>query len=322
LSYYSRVLAGLRRGRDVAFPEGRTDFCQVRENIRPEGFTPVDLRARNIEWADDLYSLYKELQQERIVKDIIVHGSYGDFSQTGFSDLELTLYLQNFHGNASLCKAIKTAITKVNRLILSIDPLQHHGPFFIWDDFLQKYDEDILPLCAYSKCWSFSGTEIPLMISSDVDSLAEKAKEKYISTLTALSGARKHYFRGGFSLYKVKRFMSNLFMVPVFYYQARGLQVNKKEALRRIRDERLPPDALRALDLASHMRSQWPEPMRTMSFLRRTCVRSKIPQGHADSLLCSLFFDRDIASITRNDLLPLVEKAAGEMLQSNSDASR
>ena len=54
----------------------------------------LDLPTRKyIPFISELQSLQVKLEGSRLVNDMLVHGSYGDFTFTNFSDIEITVLL-------------------------------------------------------------------------------------------------------------------------------------------------------------------------------------------------------------------------------------
>jgi hypothetical protein len=135
-------------------------------------------------------------------------------------------------------------------------------------------------------------------------------------TLKSLSQAEKTFFNRGYSVFAVKRFISNLFMIPVYYFQSKGFDLSKKEAMHDVWSQPFPEEFFQALHFATAMRENWPISPRLLSCLRRSIVYSKIPQGQIDYILCSMFINNEISSMTKKILLPLVKTATDSMQRS------
>ena len=105
-------------------------------------------RAAKLTWLSSLRDCIAPVRDKEIVQNAIIHGSYGDYTYTPFSDLEITLVLCD--GAATnprkLDELRRWRIRKLNPLLVRIDPLQHHGPFYVWPELLRGYDESIMPI--------------------------------------------------------------------------------------------------------------------------------------------------------------------------------
>jgi hypothetical protein len=292
------------------------DFAQKKENtIYPFLMTKEDASQKNIWWFDDLVKLFELGKDLGVIKDLIVHGSFGDFTQTNFSDLEISVFV-NESVFSSLGKKMllsRWVRHQLNKLILKVDPLQHHGAFFLWEMLISNYDERILPVCAYETCWSVTGNSLEFQIIKNEKIMTEESRRRLTLTLSNLASPGKHFFRYGISNYSAKRYLSNIMLIPAFFYQSQGLKLNKKKAIEKFLKEEIG-DFSSALIVAAQLRDCWPETSNILRSLRPLLVSESIPQGRADILLSSMFRQGSVREKVKNDVMPYVFAGANELM--------
>jgi len=278
---------------------------------------PVQGYSKKATWFNELESVYQIALTQNLLKDLVIHGSYGDFTQINFSDIELTLVIDEscfFDANQAR-KFSKWYRKKMLPFILKIDPLQHHGCFYLWKDFMSQYDEKILPSVAYQQCWSMSGQEFKLLSNTNDDDFRSDALTKYKSTLSSLLNYDKTFFRYGMNLYSIKRLLSNFFMIPVFYYQLHGQKINKRQAINKFKTDDAPVSFVDALEKASRIRDGWPKSEEWMKMFRRGVVRGYlIPGGRFDLVMVNCLQNNLVRNGFTQDFLPLMNKGLVELI--------
>jgi len=208
---------------------------------------------------DSLYGSLSELlgcrKANRYVTDIIVHGSFGDGRLTHFSDVDLTVVLDNgvFEKQESITELRAWVLSELCGRILKVDPLQHHGPFYLWPDLMRSYSENILPIDAYRKSWSVNHTTLDFLTEPNAD---EGKKPKAVMTMQALLDAESHFFSEGYHMYAVKRMLSNLMLVPAMLSQDLGKPISKAESFKWFYS--VMGDSAEAVRRATVMRANWP----------------------------------------------------------------
>jgi len=87
------------------------------------------------------------------VRGVYVHGSYATGNYVDSSDLDLSIILENQILPDNLIK-LRDRIKDIDLLLRSVDPLCHHGPYFLTEKMLKNYLESYLPLDVWrhSKC--------------------------------------------------------------------------------------------------------------------------------------------------------------------------
>jgi len=209
--------------------------------------------AHTIPWYKGLEGVYTAGHDLGFLKNIIVHGSFGDGSYCDYSDLDLTLVLDQDGWTEEKSKAFSRWNKKVIfPFLVQVDPLQHHGAFLIWDDLVQNYSESILPFDSYheKRSWSFVSQEIlfrytPVIPGGDLS----------LNCCRAVANSKNTFFKYGYSPYQVKRFLSNLMLIPAFYFSDLGNPVFKADSFEPFYREfgTLSSPILRA----SELRQEW-----------------------------------------------------------------
>ncbi|MPX90678.1 hypothetical protein [Salinivibrio sp. VYel1] len=271
--------------------------------IQPLKINRSGAEANGIWWYSELVKVFNYAQEKDLIKDIIIHGSYGDFSTTNFSDLEATIVVNEkvFFDSSKKIAFSNWLEKKFNKLIIRVDPIQHHGAFFLWDSLCKQYSEIILPLSSYNACWSLTGESVDVFSYDDIESIAKESRERLEKTLENLSNPWRNFFRFGFNNYAIKRYVSNLLLVPAFYYQSQGRVLNKKDAINQFEKD-FPCTYYRSIYDASVIRDSWSKPPRLLGFLRASIISKKIPSGRFDLLLLATLSGRN--SHFKENILP------------------
>lgn len=289
----------VRKRKFVDFPKVTEEYA----NARP--------------WVGRLSKIYDEFFRQGLINDLIVHGSMGDETFTNFSDIELTLYLkQRVFLNRKNKNQLRISLKKLNKFIVEFDPLQHHGPFFLWPDLIQNYNEDILPISAYENAWSFAGETVCFSVGNTQRCAS---KTKVLRTLKKLQYPEVTFFRRGVNPFTAKRFLSNFFILPAFYYQSKGQMLSKPQALEKFA-ENFCGDVRKALAISSEVRQQWGAPPKWLGNARAWCAGSKVPSGRIDYLLCFLYKDKKLETKMREEVIPSVSKACHRIRKQVVDA--
>lgn len=300
---------------DILFLASENDK-KVMKCIHPLKMTKYKAKQKNLWWYGALLEIFYIAKNLEVVQDIIVHGSYGDFSTTAFSDIELTVLVDDsvfldFRKKREFSKWVRK---KLHKFIVKVDPLQHHGAFYVWSNISNEYSELILPCSAYDSCWSLTGSKLYFSITDDVEILKKESKIRLKDTLNRLSHPDRHFFRLGFNDYSLKRYLSNFMLVPTFYYQNRGSAINKKQSIDKFLNE-FPGLFSEALLMATRFRDMWPNKSNILKILRPLIVSQKIPQGKLDILFLSFFFHRQLNKKFENQFLLHAKKGSVDFLE-------
>lgn len=268
----------------------------------------------NIPWLTTLYAILDKPIQSGLIKNSIIHGSYGDNTTTPFSDLEITLFLNDdILTSKSKARILASWVKKkLNPLLLRIDPLQHHSAFYIWQGLLDAYNQDILPLSAYKYAWAIKDETI--RVKCHHQKTTESLKLRYTSTAKKIIASKKNFFSYGVSPYAIKRLISNFVLLPAFYYQAKGMQYSKSDSLKKIRQLEIH-EINEALDLATAIRSEWPVSPYWLGVARGAISKQSIPSGRVDLILSSLYKNQQITDRYIYDLHSKISLACYKFLE-------
>ncbi|MBF2052867.1 MAG: hypothetical protein IGS03_05295 [Candidatus Sericytochromatia bacterium] len=314
---YTHIVSNLLKGKSICLPSKDDTIKLQKQSIQVPAYKEIIRAHKTIPWYSELALIYEEAYSAELVRNIIIHGSYGDFSPTHFSDLEISVILNHkvFLSKEKTLALNKWLRSSLNKLILKVDPLQHHGAFFLWDQLLKHYDEHILPVSAYDNAWAILPEKLDFYIERSIANKVEISHKKYLHTLNAILTYQKTFFQQGVNLYSIKRMLSNFFMLPVFYFQSHGMPINKKQALELIRQKNLCPSFYLALDLASEIRNSWPPHTHQMFWLRSCVFNGRFNQNRINAFILNTFQNKHIKQKFQSEFLPQALKAC-EILRS------
>lgn len=252
-------------------------------------------KAQKFPWFNELYKLYQFGIDHDLISDFIIHGSYGDFTNTNFSDLEISVFwIEPIDSKVKDDQKKYEFVKKLNDFIILIDPLQHHGAFNLSERICQNYSYIDLPLSAYDDSWSISGMQLHFNLNWHEREFIDLGQERLRATASSLLLNKSTFFKYGFNLYSQKRFLSNLFMLPVFIYNSLGFPYSKKKCIADVEDL-LPEFITRLVGVASEIRSCWPESPPWFSHTRSYLINQKIPGGMADRVAVNLFRNKQVS---------------------------
>ncbi|WP_440956484.1 hypothetical protein ACSAZK_06080 [Methanosarcina sp. Mfa9] len=223
-------------------------------------------------WYNKLEILFDQGFKKGFLKNVIVHGSYGDMTSTNYSDLDLTLYIdEQIFQNRDLMNSFRNWYERnFFTFMLSVDPLQHHGPFYLWDSLISNYSEDILPIEVYRRSWGLK--KIEMNFRHFYSDFSPETKALSLITCESLLNHKK-FFRHGHNMYQMKRYLSNLMLIPAFYYTDVGCPMHKADSFDFFYKEF--GDLADPIKEASKIRINWPK---TPSLIRElVLVSRKLP---------------------------------------------
>ncbi len=274
-----------------------------------EGMTllPGTSSGKDYPWVSQLSEITRRGCEAGLIEDIIIHGSYGDETATPFSDLDLTVRLQacTLEMESHRRQLRNWFKTQLFPLILTADPLQHHGPFLLWPRLANAYNPAILPCAAYESSWSIRGAPLTFRL---IPCGTEESLYALQSTLSSLLDDERAFFRHGVSPFTIKRHLSNFFLLPPLYLQSQGIYLSKRDSILKLIDQKHPPIA-EAMAVASELRDNWKPAPGWLGRLRAHSCTGGIPGGVVDQLICSSYKDRSLSSHFRQLVRPKVREA-------------
>ena len=249
-------------------------------------------------------SLYQKLRdvfdlakRKSLITNIIVHGSHGNQTNCNYSDIDLTLVLndnvlKSFSKLEQLRKWLRNDFLPVS---LSFDPLQHHGPFFLWENLIQNYIEEILPIDVYSHSWALESSTLHFSIQKD----AVHSKDAALNSARNLQNVSK-FFSNGYTMFAMKRYLSNLMLIPALYWSDVGKPMFKADSFQPFYDKFGP--ASEPIKIASKIREEWPSTPNKTS--KAIILSSGVRGGLEVSRL--LYRDEKISKIIVEEIIPLI----------------
>jgi hypothetical protein len=170
------------------------------------------------------------LKRERLapVRHVILHGSQATGDACAFSDVDIAVVLDDSRPfTLGEHRGAVRELKRVLRAIYRYDCLMHHGLMFVVQSDLQRYDQSFLPLETFRRACALHG---PAMLSvRTVEPDGQKAKERLRRAVAVMREQAEAEFwqRNDFAL---KRFISNVLLIPALVAAARGRYVYKKDS--------------------------------------------------------------------------------------------
>ena len=203
-----------------------------------------------IEIEQELSSIEKNLTQ------CLIHGSYATNEEIEYSDFD-GLIIINKNAFASFDNFRKSidVIKKSNKLIQTLDPLQHHGWFILLENELNYYDETFLPVEVLNISKSLlvkekSAIKINLKSNSNFILGIDKLSKQLLDKIESRDYPRNYY--------QIKSLLSEFMMLPTLYYQAKVKKgIYKKYSFEIVKDDF--GDAWNIMDKISLIRCNWSE---------------------------------------------------------------
>jgi hypothetical protein len=261
-------------------------------------------QATSLEWFSRLRTIFARGVDRRLVRNIIVHGSYGDFTYTSYSDLDLTVVTTDrvVEQEENIVKLRNWVECYLWPMMLAVDPLQHHGPFYLWQDLRDTYPENILPVQAYQEAWAMMGQRLKFRIAKRSSKKLSARQDLCVGHCKRLMNPEKQFFERGMSMYSLKNYLSNLMLLPCRYWQQMGRPMHKSRCFDPF--YRKFPTVSRPIRMAACLRRRWPS---TPCWLRNTTSVWRIsPRGFR--LLRTLYRRRQILEMVCTEIMPAVPR--------------
>ncbi|MEE9338399.1 MAG: nucleotidyltransferase domain-containing protein [Methylococcaceae bacterium] len=177
---------------------------------------------------------------------LIVQGSYADSTHISYSDLDLVII-------GYLSEEVQNLKTNIEQLLLSIDPLQHHGVFFINKNSLENYWQMDLPIQTLKKSLVLS------RMSTLTINIPYYFNEK-LSSYNWVMNFINHYptlpITMSSGAFFAKYFLSQLLLVPVLFLASMGHYIYKRESFS-YAEKYYSNEAWLCIEIASSIRTNW-----------------------------------------------------------------
>ena len=254
-------------------------------------------------WHGRLEEVWGKARREKLVDNLIVHGSHGDQTSNSYSDLDMTLILDDriFGSLPQMNKLRKWLRNDLLPAVLSVDPLQHHGPFFLWNNLIDNYLEDILPIAVYQHAWAMDSVKIGFRPLPS-DTKGDAAHRSLIS----LQDSSK-FFSRGHTMYDMKRYLSNLMLVPALHWSDLGTPMFKGESFEPFYEKF--GSAANPIKVASDLRQKWPTTPEKIS--KAVQLGSQVKGGL--ELARQLYHDDSVSKILINEIMPGISDLANSV---------
>ena len=245
-------------------------------------------------WHGRLGEVWTKARREKLVANLIVHGSHGDQTSNSYSDLDMTLILDDriFGSLPQMNKLRKWLRNDLLPVVLSVDPLQHHGPFFLWNNLIDNYLEEVLPIVVYQHAWAMDPVKIAFRPLPS-DTKGDAAHRSLIS----LQDSSK-FFSRGHTMYDMKRYLSNLMLVPALHWSDLGTPMFKGESFEPFYEKF--GSAANPIKEASVLRQKWPTTPEKI--FKAVQLGSQVKGGL--ELARQLYHDDSVSKILINEIMP------------------
>ncbi len=193
---------------------------------------------------EKLFQFNEEL--EKYNANLIIHGSYSDNTFISYSDIDLVIIGTLSNEIAEIRKAIEN-------YILKIDPLQHHGVFFINANSFKNYWLMDLPFATLKKSLVFSKNKD---LELNIDNFFI---EKYGSSIWISEFAKRYPdlpITSDSGVFFVKRFLSELMLIPVLMLACNEIFVYKADSFEIAKDY-YSSIAWKCIEISSFIRGEW-----------------------------------------------------------------
>lgn len=154
--------------------------------------------------------------------DSFLLGSFSTLDYTKWSDIDILLILKKntIESSNDLLK-VRRIVMKINKLLFTNDPLQHHGIFIISELDMKRYNQAFMPIENFRYSTSFYNTKY--LEFSLIDSNKFILKE-----LKSIKDNIKNFAVNNINIYDWKLFCHIVLLIPVLYLEAKGIYVYKK----------------------------------------------------------------------------------------------
>jgi len=179
------------------------------------------------------------------IKHALIHGSLQDMMYIpGWSDLDTWIVISDdiFQDKNKLLE-LRQIFTKLNKFLLNIDPIAHHGFILLLESDLANYDESIMPVAVLKKAKSLIGDDVVKIYKS----IVPKEKSSRFPEMKILfenfntTGEFNHHpymgknltkddFMNNEGMYQLKYLISLIMSVPILYFTEIGTPVYKSDS--------------------------------------------------------------------------------------------
>ncbi len=199
----------------------------------------------------ELIKLFEKINNDSL--DIFVHGSHADGRKTNYSDLDVSIFINN-KKNFNLNR-IKNDILILNNYVKSIDLESHHSIFLNLRSDLNCYPESFMPISVFNN--SVTPKKQNKIIyrtrfSTDI------ALDSFIRIYSSINNIiLQNYNHNNF--YNIKFIISSYFMLIILNYEIIHMKfLDKKTIFKEFLLNKNNNKFLNIFNLCSEIRANWP----------------------------------------------------------------
>lgn len=198
----------------------------------------------NLPFFTELVMFHKQLEKHDSA--LVIQGSYADGTYLSYSDVDLVII-------GILSDEVRKIKLQIDKFLLTLDPLQHHGTFFILKDSFLNYWQMDLPIATLKKSILLSSAST-LKISAPFYFKERYSAYYWLSNF--INGNKKLPVSINSGAFIFKYFLSQLMLVPALLLAYRGNYVYKKESFT-LAKQYYSSQAWKCMLMASDLRTQW-----------------------------------------------------------------
>ena len=213
----------------------------------------------------EIYNILNK-EQPKYIDHFVLHGSLADFKYVrGWSDLDTWVVIKDdILKNVDLLMTTQDLFFRLNKLLLQIDPIAHHGYIILLQSDLDYYS--FLPIEVLQASRNLYGpNNIKININYNINWYDKINNIKNIFTDFQLTGIFKHHpYKGEYltkdmvqqneGMYQLKYLIGLVMSFPILYYSAINKPVYKAVSFD-LFDKEFSNTKL--IDIFSEIRMQW-----------------------------------------------------------------
>lgn len=246
----------------------------------PAPFDPSRLADRNIEHkAFEALLDHANIRLAQYLSGFFLHGSFAteDFVP-GWSDVDTLAIISKWtlEGPERLLR-LRREIYRIMGLYLLVDIHQSHGTFLVTEFDLGYFPQSYFPLILFQYCRSLlPHKELCISTRDDVEERMKTFWTDAVGYFYDCKAKRAVQRRRRLHAYSAKLFIHRLLTFPLFYLQARGIFLYKRDSFERAR-EYISPRLYRVIDAASTLRSNFNFKYRCRPLAKPLLLHNPVP---------------------------------------------
>ena len=184
-------------------------------------------------------------QLEKVNSFLIVQGSYADNTFISYSDVDLVII-------GPLSKEVSLIKKQIDAELIIMDPLQHHGAFYINSNSFSNYWQMDLPISTLEKALVLSHNEKKINIPYHF----HEAKSSFLWLSAFINNNESLSITIETGAFSAKYLLSQLMLVPTLMLAFKGSYIYKRDSFTLVK-ELYTDEAWKCIDLATFFRKHW-----------------------------------------------------------------